>query len=125
MTDRMIASRVHQIINEKIQSGLLGAALTRKQAERKVKTAKKKALTVQKRSTKVKRDTISTEKKLATALKRLEAAKLRKAKVSVSKKKAAKSNPWIAHVKKFAKSHNITYSEAITRAGPSYKKSKK
>ena len=36
-------------------------------------------------------------------------------------KSGAKSNPWIAHVKAYAKKHNISYGEAIKKARPSYK----
>lgn len=32
-----------------------------------------------------------------------------------------KTNPWIAYVKKFAIAHRMPYSEAILRAGPSYR----
>ena len=31
-------------------------------------------------------------------------------------------NPWIAHVKAFAKKHKIPYGEAIARARATYKK---
>lgn len=31
-------------------------------------------------------------------------------------------NPWILHVKKYAKDHNITYPEALKKAASSYKK---
>ena len=36
-------------------------------------------------------------------------------------KAGAKSNPWIAHVKAYAKKHNISYGDAIKKARPSYK----
>jgi hypothetical protein len=36
-------------------------------------------------------------------------------------KAGAKSNPWIAHVKAYAKKHNISYGDAISKARPSYK----
>ena len=34
------------------------------------------------------------------------------------------SNPWVEHVKKFAKDNNITYMCAITEASKTYKKTK-
>jgi hypothetical protein len=39
---------------------------------------------------------------------------------TVGGKKKKGTNPWIAHVKKYAKEHNISYSEAIKKAGASY-----
>ena len=36
-------------------------------------------------------------------------------------KAGAKANPWIAHVKAYAKKHNISYGDAIKKARPSYK----
>ena len=39
-----------------------------------------------------------------------------------SKKKGGKKGSWIAHVKKYAKQHNMKYGEALSKAGPSYKK---
>ena len=37
-------------------------------------------------------------------------------------KAGAKTNPWIAHVKAYAKKHNLSYGEAIPKARPSYSK---
>jgi len=37
------------------------------------------------------------------------------------KAKGSKTSPWIEHVKKYAKEHDISYGEAISKAGPSYK----
>ena len=34
------------------------------------------------------------------------------------------SNPWVEHVKKYAKDNNITYMCAITEASKTYKKTK-
>lgn len=49
------------------------------------------------------------------------APKSKKAPKRVSaSKKAAKTNPWIKHVKAYAKAHKVTYPEALTLAGPSY-----
>lgn len=31
---------------------------------------------------------------------------------------------WINHVKQYAKTHNISYKEALKQAGPTYKKTK-
>lgn len=39
----------------------------------------------------------------------------------VGMKKAAKKNPWIAHVKKYAASHGLTYGEALKKARASYR----
>ena len=39
-----------------------------------------------------------------------------------SKKKGGKKGSWIAHVKKYAKQHNMKYGEALSKAGPSYKR---
>lgn len=36
-------------------------------------------------------------------------------------KKAAKHNPWVAHVKKYAKAHKMDYGEAMKKAKASYK----
>ena len=36
--------------------------------------------------------------------------------------KRSKSSPWIAHVKAYSKKHNISYGDALKKAGPSYKK---
>lgn len=43
------------------------------------------------------------------------------ASVGAGSKAGAKSNPWIAHVKAYAKKHNISYGDAISKARPSYK----
>ena len=32
------------------------------------------------------------------------------------------ANPWITHVKQYAKTHNISYREALKRAKSTYKK---
>jgi len=37
-------------------------------------------------------------------------------------KKPSVHNNWIAHVKKYAKDHNVSYSQALKRAGATYKK---
>ena len=37
-------------------------------------------------------------------------------------KAGAKTNPWIAHVKAYAKKHNLSYGDAISKARPSYSK---
>ena len=39
-----------------------------------------------------------------------------------SKKKGGKKGSWIAHVKKYAKAHNMKYGQALSKAGPSYKR---
>lgn len=42
---------------------------------------------------------------------------------SPSKSKAAKANPWIAHLKKFHAAHpKLTYAEAMKKAKATYKK---
>ena len=41
---------------------------------------------------------------------------------SAKQKAKAKSNPWIKHVKAYAKQHNISYGDAISKAKASYKK---
>lgn len=33
-----------------------------------------------------------------------------------------RSSPWIAYVKKYAKAHNMDYGQALSKAGPSYRK---
>ncbi len=33
-------------------------------------------------------------------------------------------NPWITYVKKYAKKHHMGYTQALKKAGPSYKKNK-
>ena len=43
------------------------------------------------------------------------------ASVGAGSKAGAKTNPWIAHVKAYAKKHNISYGDAISKARPSYK----
>ena len=46
--------------------------------------------------------------------------------VSVSKTgKITKQNPWIEYVKQYSKDNNISYTEAVKLAGPSYKAQKK
>lgn len=45
----------------------------------------------------------------------------------LSKKKGGKTKKkgkgsWIAHVKKYAKAHNMKYGQALSKAGPSYKR---
>lgn len=40
---------------------------------------------------------------------------------SKSRKGVKRSSPWIAHVKKYAKEHGITYGEALKKARASYK----
>lgn len=45
--------------------------------------------------------------------------------VGAGTKKGAKHNPWIQHVKAYAKKHNIKYSEAISKAKSSYRKAPK
>lgn len=49
------------------------------------------------------------------------AGRKKKAKKMVKKDKKVTS-PWIKHVKKYAKEHNITYGEAMKKARASYKK---
>lgn len=39
-----------------------------------------------------------------------------------SGKKAAKRNPWIDYVKAYALEYNISYKDALKKAGPSYRK---
>jgi hypothetical protein len=34
------------------------------------------------------------------------------------------ASAWIAHVKKYAMTHKISYKDALKKAGPSFKKSK-
>ena len=41
---------------------------------------------------------------------------------SMKQKNKAKQNPWIKHVKAYAKKHNISYGDAISKARSSYKK---
>lgn len=41
---------------------------------------------------------------------------------SAKQKAKAKSNPWIQHVKAYAKKHGIKYGDAISKAKASYKK---
>lgn len=41
---------------------------------------------------------------------------------SAKQKAKAKSNPWIQHVKAYAKKHGIKYGDAISKARASYKK---
>ena len=43
------------------------------------------------------------------------------ASVGAGSKAGAKTNPSIAHVKAYAKKHNISYGDAISKARPSYK----
>ena len=47
------------------------------------------------------------------------------ASVGAGTKKGAQHNPWIQHVKAYAKKHNIKYSEAISKAKSSYHKAPK
>lgn len=47
------------------------------------------------------------------------AGKKRRAGVTAGRKV---SSPWIAHVKKYAKQHNIPYGLALSRAGGSYRR---
>jgi hypothetical protein len=46
------------------------------------------------------------------------------ASVGAGSKAGAKTNPWIAHVKAYAKKHNLSYSESIAKAKSSYQKKK-
>jgi len=39
-----------------------------------------------------------------------------------SRKAAAKSNPWIQYVKAYSEEKGISYKEALSKAGPSYRK---
>ena len=41
---------------------------------------------------------------------------------SMKQKAKAKTNPWIIHVKAYAKKHKISYGDAISKAKASYKK---
>ena len=41
---------------------------------------------------------------------------------SAKQKASAKTNPWIQHVKAYAKKHGIKYGDAISKAKASYKK---
>ncbi len=43
------------------------------------------------------------------------------ASVGAGSKAGAKANPWIVHVKAYAKKHNISYGDAISKARHSYK----
>jgi len=44
------------------------------------------------------------------------------ASVGAGSKAGGKTNPWIAHVKAYAKKHNLSYGDAISKARSSYRK---
>ena len=44
------------------------------------------------------------------------------ASVGAGSKAGGKTNPWIAHVKAYAKKHNLSYGDAISKARSSYHK---
>mgnify|MGYP003147612617 CR=1 FL=1 len=46
----------------------------------------------------------------------------KKMKKEKAKKAKGKAGSWIAHVKAFAKKNNMSYKEALSKAGASYKK---
>ena len=50
------------------------------------------------------------------------AGKRRKKRGGASVGAGGKTNPWIAHVKAYAKKHNLSYGDAISKARPSYSK---
>ena len=49
------------------------------------------------------------------------AGRRRKKRGGASVGAGGKTNPWIAHVKAYAKKHNLSYGDAISKARPSYK----
>lgn len=51
-------------------------------------------------------------------------AKKKSVKKAVKSKSTKTCNPWIEYVKRYAKLHNVSYSEALVKAGPSYHKGK-
>ena len=50
------------------------------------------------------------------------AGRRRKKRGGASVGAGGKTNPWIAHVKAYAKKHNLSYGDAISKARPSYSK---
>ena len=111
MDQMVILQRILQILQGKIQMGAGGVCAGRKRVKAKagyLGDSEQGGVTAGKRR---KRAGVSAGKR-----------KVKKAGVSAGKSKGKKTSKWIEHVKAYKKKHNCTYTEALKKAGPSYKK---